>query len=122
MSLDNSFHNMVSYNIQYLQAFVLSRFKDLTSNFLSSDLIPIVIFLSRWSILFLLSSSLLPYPDDLIILLPREVWMRSSGQTKAFQSYNKTFTSLSAWELTVVPVGIRDSRIRISLSNQGGPI
>ncbi len=50
--------------------------------------------------------------------------MRSSGQTKAFQSYNQTFISFPTWELVVAQVGTgtEDSWIRIPLFNQGGPI
>jgi hypothetical protein len=50
--------------------------------------------------------------------------MRFSGIKKKIQSHNQTFTSFPAWGLAVVPVGTRmgDSRIRVSLSNQGGPI
>jgi hypothetical protein len=45
-----------------------------------------------------------------------------SGGTKVFQSYNRTFISIPARELVVVPVGSGSggSRIHVSLSNQGG--
>jgi hypothetical protein len=125
-SLAHSFHNMTLYTIQYLQALVLSCFNDLNSNFLSSLIRFLrLIFLSGWSVLFLLSSLLLPYPDDLLVPLSRELWKdRASGQTKAFQSYNQTFISFPPWELVVVPEGneTEDLQIRISLSKQGGPM
>jgi hypothetical protein len=43
---------------------------------------------------------------------------------KAFQSYNWILTSFPAWGLAVVLLwtGPGDSRIRVSLSNHGGPI
>jgi hypothetical protein len=125
-SLAHSFHNMTSYTIQYLQALVLSCFNDLSSNFLSSLIRFLrLIFLSGWPVLFLLSSLLLPYPDDLLVPLPLELWKDESfWSNKAFQSYNQTFISFPPWELVVVPVGTgtEDSQIRVSLSQLGGPM
>jgi hypothetical protein len=44
------------------------------------------------------------------------------GDCSVGQSYNFTFTSYPTWELAAYPVGTAtgDSRIRSSLSNQGG--
>jgi hypothetical protein len=73
MSLAQSVLYMTSYNIAYLQAFVLSCPNDLNSNSLAAFLILIVDFsfcmVSPLPALFLL----LPYPDDLNVLLLWEV-------------------------------------------------
>jgi hypothetical protein len=114
MSLARFFHKMTPITSK--------SYKHLFS-FQQLDLIPTVNIPFGWSVLFLFSSSLLPYSDDLIFLLPQEAWMDEvSGGTKVFQSYNRTFISIPAWELVVVPVGSGSGgmRIHVSLSNQGG--
>ncbi len=81
--LAHSFLNMATYNIQYCTSICPFPLNNLNSNFPNS-IIPLLqlIFLSGWSVLLIL-----PYPDDLINLLPREVckiWLKS-GLKKAFQ-------------------------------------
>jgi hypothetical protein len=114
---------MMSYNIQYSQAFVLSDFNNLTSNYLSS-LIKFLLLIFMFSLLLALSSPPLIRITLLSCFLRKSGKMRSSSQTKAFQSYNHTFTPFPAWKLAVVPVGTGTGylRIRVSLSNRGGPI
>jgi hypothetical protein len=50
--------------------------------------------------------------------------MKFSSRKRAFQSYNQTFISFLVWELAVDPVGAEmgDSKICVSLFNQGGTI
>jgi hypothetical protein len=62
--------------------------------------------LPEWSVLSLLFSLLLPYPDDLIVLLPQEVWRdKIFWLEKEPLSYNQTFTFFLASGLVVVLVG-----------------
>ncbi len=65
---------------------------------------------------------LLPHPDYLIALLPRKFGMELSSGREKFSVLQPDLSSYPPWGPEVVPVGtgMRDSRIRISLSNQGG--
>jgi hypothetical protein len=83
-----------------------------------------VIFLPGRSVLSLFPSLQLPYLDNLIVLLPQEVWKdKIFWSEKGFQSYNQIFASIPGWE-TVIPVGTGtgDSQICVSFSLLGGPI
>ncbi len=51
-------------------------------------------------------SSLPLYPDDIIVLLPREVRKdKILSSNKSFKSYNQILISFPAWELAVATMG-----------------
>ncbi len=67
--------------------------------------------------------SLLPYQEDLIVLLPRKVWKDEAFWLyKSLSVLQPDLYFLSYIGTSVCPGGDRDFRIRISLSNQGGGI
>jgi hypothetical protein len=119
-SLAQSLLNTTSYTILYLQAFVLSCLNNLNLIFLSGFTYSLLLI----SLLIVSPCPRFLTPPSLSCFLWKSGKMRSSGRTKAFQSYNQTFISLPAWELGIVQVrtGTVDSLVRVSPSNLGGPI
>ncbi len=106
-------------NDPFLNVLCLMILNDPNSNFLSSLMHLLQLFFFPDG-----QSFSLIWMTLLSCFLGKSGKMRSSSSKKAFQSYNQTITSFPASDLVVASVrtGTGDSRICVSLSNEGGPI